>query len=61
MMSFQLRGTEKFNNRLNEFGLLVVANMSITSIVASNSTEETDTELTHYSIGLGLAVYAHNF
>ena len=62
MMSFQLRGTEKFNNRLNEFGLLVAANMSITSIMASNSTEETDTGVDplQYSLGL-IAVYAHNF
>ena len=62
MMSFQLEGTEKFNNRLNEFGLLVAANMSITSIMASNSTEETDTGVDplQYSLGL-IAVYAHNF
>ena len=62
-MALHFRGTEKFNNRYNEFGLLTTANLSITSIMAGDNVRtnpETGVEKLKYSIGL-FALYAHNF
>ena len=63
MMSLQLRGTEKFNNRLNEFGLLLTGNVSIPTIMqgdSENVSTENGVDKLKYTVGL-FAIYAHNF
>ena len=54
---------EKFNNRLNEFGLLLTGNLSIPTIMQGDNVtinSETGVEKLKYTVGL-FAIYAHNF
>lgn len=75
MLSFQLRGTEKFNNRRSEFGLLTTLNYSTTALLSeypstkpdgftSTSTDTTVSEITPtpFTLAIGLfGIYSHNF
>ena len=77
MLTLHVRGTEKFNNRRSEFGLLTSLNISTSSILSeypttttsatTETTEETteetpETELQPFTTALGLyAIYGHNF
>ena len=63
MMALQIRGTEKFNNRLNEFGMLLTGNLSIPTLMQGDNVtvnSETGVEKLKYTVGL-FAIYAHNF
>lgn len=77
VLSLQLRGTEKFDNRRSEFGLLATLNLSTSALLqeypseggleedASESSEESATgtaKPTPFQQSIGLfALYAHNF
>ncbi len=74
MLSLQVRGTEKFDNRMNEFGLLLTLNMASSSILSSYPSEgpapattpetaaATERKAKPFTNALGLfALYAHNF
>ncbi len=77
MLNLQFRGTEKFNNRRSEFGLLLSLYMQTKALMSEFPTtgsanteeeepavDEEDTEITPvpYSMAVGLyAMYAHNF
>ncbi|SMF13503.1 hypothetical protein [Pseudobacteriovorax antillogorgiicola] len=75
MLSLHLRGTEKFNNRRSEFGLLASLNISTSALLSEypsttpdgfteTDTTETVTEVTPtpFTTALGLfGIYSHNF
>jgi hypothetical protein len=73
MISAHFRGTEKFNNRLTEFGLLLSVNMATTALLqeypgstgTDGSSDPTSTETASpepFTMALGIyGLYAHNF
>jgi hypothetical protein len=73
VLTLHVRGTEKFDNRRNEFGLLLTLNMAASALLsdypsegpapASSATEEpTERKAKPFTNALGLfALYAHNF
>ena len=74
MLSLQLRGTEKFNNRRSEFGLLTTINYSTSALLNEypstkpdgfTSTEDpsvTEITPTPFTLAIGLfGIYSHNF
>lgn len=73
VLTLHVRGTEKFDNRRNEFGLLLTLNMAASALLsdypsegpeptATTSTEPTERKATPFTNSLGLfALYAHNF
>ncbi len=73
VLTLQVRGTEKFDNRRNEFGLLLTLNMAASALLSdypsegpepteTASTEPTERTATPFTNSLGLfALYAHNF
>lgn len=75
MLSFHLRGTEKFNNRRSEFGLLTTINYSTSAVLSeypstkpdgftSSTTDDSVTEITPtpFTLAVGLfGIYSHNF
>jgi hypothetical protein len=74
VLTLQVRGTEKFDNRKNEFGLLFTFNMAASSILSAYPSEgpvpdadATDTtsmerKAVPFTNSLGIfALYAHNF
>ncbi len=76
VLTFQLRGTEKFDNRKSEFGLLGTFNISMSSLLSeypstgstsdeeeeSAETDSTDDSPSPFTKSFGLfALYSHNF
>lgn len=74
VLTLHLRGTEKFDNRKSEFGLLATINMATSSLAksyptegtaddtAAATTESTSSSPTPFKSSIGLfALFAHNF
>ncbi len=73
MLTIHLRGTEKFNNRRSEFGLLTTLNLSTSSILSeypttgnaqntSTQTQSTTATPTPFTAAVGIfGIYGHNF
>ncbi|HYX36549.1 MAG TPA: hypothetical protein VE954_25860 [Oligoflexus sp.] len=73
VLTLHVRGTEKFDNRRNEFGLLLTLNMAASALLSDypsegpttateTTTQSTELKATPFTNSLGLfALYAHNF
>jgi hypothetical protein len=73
VLTLHVRGTEKFDNRRNEFGLLLTLNMAASALLSdypsegpastsTTTTAPTELKATPFTNSLGLfALYAHNF